>query len=115
MLFRSPPVIPEGVNVPPATVGAATAEVGAQTISGPSALDTQPDARKPAGTTAPATSNPQAPGTAAPEAKPNPETPAGAEAASSNGGGGNGSAGSQTESSSKKKKKGRFLKVIPRP
>jgi outer membrane protein assembly factor BamD len=39
------PITPEGINLPPAAGSAVSAQVGAQTITGPSALDTQPDAR----------------------------------------------------------------------
>ncbi len=63
-LVSPPAAIPEGVPVG----GAVSAEVGAQTISGPSALDTQPDARsKPPGSTPAA---PEQPSSAAPGQNP---------------------------------------------
>jgi outer membrane protein assembly factor BamD len=104
-LTIAPPVIPEGMPAPAGGTGAVSAEVGATTITGPSALDTQPDARaqppKPAATpeTAPATAPP--PPDAAPAAPASQGTPAANAPAA--------------ESTSKKKKKGRFLGVIPRP
>jgi len=92
-LTSPPPVIPEGVT--PAASGAISAEVGAQTITGPSALDTQPDARRqPPPPNPPEASAPAANPPAASGAKPN---------------------RAQPEATPKKKKKGRFLGVLPRP
>lgn len=112
-LVAAAPVIPEGVTVPPPAGTAPTAEVGAQTITGPSALDTQPDARaKPA---APA-SSPEAPPPGGAAATGNKASEAQAPAAQASSSGANGSPeNAAPESSSKKKKKGRFLKIIPRP
>ena len=121
-LVAAGPVIPEGMPTPPAAGGTVSAEVGAQTITGPSALDTQPDARaKPAAggaATAPAAGAsgtapapaPASPGTetSAAPAQPAPATTTGATATSSPG------QTAPAESTSKRKKK-RFLKVIPRP
>jgi outer membrane protein assembly factor BamD len=113
-LTVAPPVIPEGMPTPAgAGAGGVSAEVGATTITGPSALDTQPDARaKPgAGQAVGPTSDPAgAPATSAvPLESVNPQgsaaTPAAAPAA----------AAPAAESTSKKKKKGRFLGVLPRP
>jgi len=114
-----PPVIPEGVTLP-AGGGAVSAEVGAQTITGPSALDTQPDAR----------SRPAAPSTAAPAPSPAPAgsssgasdakpaggtSPPAASAGPSAGPSAAPAAGpAAAESTSKPKKKGRFLGIIPR-
>ena len=131
------PTIPEGVPVPAATGTAVSADVGAQTITGPSALDTQPDARRglvpsgssssaapaagaapagtaadPASSTSPSGNSPAAPasGSAAPAGASNEVT---ASAATSSGQAANGAspaAGSQA--ATKKKKKGRFLKIL---
>jgi len=108
-LTIAPPIIPEGMPTPAgAGAGGVSAEVGATTITGPSALDTQPDARaKPAtGQPAPTPEPAAPPGTSAapPEAaklEGNSAAPAAAAPAA--------------ESTSKKKKKGRFLGVLPRP
>ncbi|HZS52358.1 MAG TPA: outer membrane protein assembly factor BamD [Bryobacterales bacterium] len=123
-LVAAAPVIPEGVNVAAPATGTATAEVGAQTITGPSALDTQPDARSrppAAATPAPTTGDPG--GSAASTASASATGSASAAAtnevsastASSSGETVNGSAPSTTSGSagsSKKKKKGRFLKIF---
>jgi len=108
-LVSPPPAIPEGVT--PAAGGTVSAEVGAQTISGPSALDTQPDARA-----RPPSSAPPAP------PAPTPEGAAGSSSPAQKPAGAEGSPAAESgpssppqESSSKKKKKGRFLKIIPRP
>jgi outer membrane protein assembly factor BamD len=118
------PVIPEGVNVPAPATGTATAEVGAQTITGPSALDTQPDARSrppAAATPAPTAGDPggsaasTAPAPAAGSASVAATNEVSASTASSSGETANGSAPSTTSGSagsSKKKKKGRFLKIF---
>ncbi len=107
-----PPVIPEGIT-PSAAGGGVSAEVGAQTLTGPSALDTQPDARaKPpaAAPSQPAPAQP-APSAAPPEAKPaQPPAASGPGAATQAAP----ATAAQQESTSKKKKKGRFLGVIPR-
>lgn len=112
------PVIPEGMPAPAAGgTGAVSAEVGATTITGPSALDTQPDARS-----RPAAGAPEQP---APSSQPATQTPAapspGSAAAppSASGASANSSAAAVApapgESTSKKKKKGRLLGVLPRP
>lgn len=119
-LVAAGPVIPEGMPTPAAAGGAVSAEVGAQTITGPSALDTQPDARAkpPAGGnagTAPATGSagttPAAAAgteTVAPPAQPAPAGATGATATSS-------PAQTAPDESTSKRKKKRFLKIIPRP
>jgi outer membrane protein assembly factor BamD len=112
-LTVAPPVIPEGMPTPAGGgPGGVSAEVGATTITGPSALDTQPDARaKPAaGQPAPAPESAAPPATSAvpPEvAKPAASAPNPAAAPAI--------AAPAAESTSKKKKKGRFLGVLPRP
>jgi outer membrane protein assembly factor BamD len=116
-LVAAAPAIPEGVPVSAPAGTAATAEVGATTITGPSALDTQPDARlKPqnasganAAPAAPASPGDggQAPAAAQPQA-----------AAAGAAGAAPGAGATQTaaqDSGAKKKKKGRLLKVIPVP
>src|SRR5713226_4111061 len=110
-LVAAAPVIPEGIT-PAAPAGTKpTADVAVETIKGPSALDTQPDARaKPPGDTSGTTTQPPASGNAAA----NESNPA-AQASSSSGATNENAQPAQPESSSKKKKKGRFLKVIPRP
>lgn len=111
------PVIPEGVNVPPPAGAAATAEVGAETITGPSALDTQPDARRkpPADANAAPNSGSAAPAGTTPETGSSTAASAEASQTSANGGAQSQNQIQAPESTSKKKKKGRFLKVIPRP
>jgi outer membrane protein assembly factor BamD len=110
-LTIAPPVIPEGMPVPAGGAGAVSAEVGATTITGPSALDTQPDARaqppKPAASPETAPAPAPAPPEAAPAAAASQEAPA----ATAN----QAAPAPAAESTSKKKKKGRFLGVIPRP
>lgn len=104
------PVTPEGINVPPPAGTQPTAEVGATTITGPSALDTQPDARaKPPENppAAPATNAPAASSGTTPSSTDTSATPAAAS--------GDKSQTAPEESTSKKKKKGRLLKIIPRP
>lgn len=125
------PVIPEGVNVPAAAGGAVSADVGAQTITGPSALDTQPDARRgvsgaaapastaatPAAAGAPASADPSsapaapASGSAAPAEASNQVTATAAAASGQNVSGQTASGASQ-QTATKKKKKGRFLKIL---
>jgi len=125
-LVAAAPVIPEGVNVPAPATGTATAEVGAQTITGPSALDTQPDARsRPPAAATPATAAPTAADqagsasashTSAPGSASTPATnEVSASTASSSDQTANGSTPNTTSgsaSSSKRKKKGRFLKIF---
>jgi outer membrane protein assembly factor BamD len=113
------PVTPEGLPVQAGAAGATgvSAEVGATTITGPSALDTQPDAR----------SRPPSAPPAQPPAAAEPRSPAGTSgppsgaaasappAPAAENGAGSGAPSQPAESTSKKKKKGRFLGVIPRP
>ncbi len=102
-LTSPPPPLPEGMQ--PAGATAVSAEVGAQPISGPSALDTQPDAR----------AKPPAP---QPEGAPPPTPPPAAESAPASAPGkaaAPASSKQQPESTSKQKKKGRLLGIIPRP
>jgi outer membrane protein assembly factor BamD len=125
-LVAAAPVIPEGMPTPAPAGGTATAEVGATTITGPSALDTQPDARaKPpsaasatpaasgngAGNAAASGAAAAAPGQAATTSVSADTTGASAQKASSE----NLTESAQPASNSKKKKRGRFLKVIPVP
>src|SRR5262249_3762103 len=109
-LVAAAPVIPEGIT-PAAPAGtAASATAGAETITGPSALDPQPDARaKPPAEASGTTPQPAASGAPATnETAPAAQTSSGG-ATSEN------AQPAQPESTSKKKKKGRLLKVIPRP
>ena len=71
-LSQRPPVIPEGITPPTVPGGGVSADVGAQTITGPSALDTQPDARQqPPASQTPAAAEPKpAPPKPAPKATP---------------------------------------------
>ncbi len=109
-LVAAAPVIPEGITAAAPAGTKPTAEVGAETITGPSALDTQPDARaKPPSDSSGTTPQPAASGS--PDAKEG----APAAAPSSSGAANENAQPAQPESTSKKKKKGRFLKVIPRP
>jgi outer membrane protein assembly factor BamD len=115
-LTIAPPVIPEGMPTPAGGTGAVSAEVGATTITGPSALDTQPDARARPSTAQPeqqpatAPAPPPAAPAPAPEAVSAP--PASGQAAAT---GSSTSTPPAAESTSKRKRKGRFLGIIPRP
>ncbi|HYM10093.1 MAG TPA: outer membrane protein assembly factor BamD [Bryobacterales bacterium] len=127
-LVAAAPVIPEGMPTPAPIGGSATAEVGATTITGPSALDTQPDARAKPPSDAPASpaasgngagnaaaSGPAAAAPAAGQAAATPAPAATAGASVQKASSENATESAPPASSSKKKKKGRFLKVIPVP